>query len=166
MPSRLKYLTSPVKSLAGLRIAVKDKFQVQGIRTSLCNLAFYNLYPEAQENAGCVDILVRKGAIVVGTTKVASFTATEEPIEYVDFQAPWNPRADGYRSPAGSSSGSGSAIAAYPWIDLAIGSDSMCCSALIHVFGLIVFSQLVGVDDDLATGTAASQCGPHTECFQ
>jgi Asp-tRNA(Asn)/Glu-tRNA(Gln) amidotransferase A subunit family amidase len=61
---------------------------------------------------------------VLGTTKLASFAATEEPIECVDYQAPWNPRADGYQSPAGSSSGSGVAIASYPWLDISIGSDS------------------------------------------
>lgn len=64
------------------------------------------------------------GAVIVGTTKLASFAATEEPVECVDYQAPWNPRADAYQSPAGSSSGSGAAIGAYDWLDIAIGSDS------------------------------------------
>ena len=69
--------------------------------------------------------MVDAGAILVGTTKLASFAATEEPTQYIDYQAPWNPRADGYQSPAGSSSGSGAAIGAYDWLDIAIGSDSM-----------------------------------------
>ena len=112
------------RPLAGLRVAVKDIFQIEGIRTSLCNRAYYDLYPSATKTAGCIDILRHLGAIVVGTTKLASFAATEEPIECVDFQAPWNPRADGYQSPAGSSSGSGVAIASYAWLDVAIGSDS------------------------------------------
>ncbi|KAF2836307.1 amidase signature enzyme [Patellaria atrata CBS 101060] len=53
----------------------------------------------------------------------ASFAATEEPVGCIDFPAPWNPRADGYQSPAGRSSGSGAAIGAYSWLDIAIGSD-------------------------------------------
>ncbi|KAI4206151.1 MAG: hypothetical protein LQ348_001065 [Seirophora lacunosa] len=53
-----------------------------------------------------------------------SFAATEEPLECVDYQAPWNPRANGHQSPAGSSSGSGAAIASYSWLDIAIGSDT------------------------------------------
>lgn len=63
---------------------------------------------------------------------MASFAATEEPLECIDFQAPWNPRADGYQSPAGSSSGSGVAIASYPWLDIAISSDSerSCCATM------------------------------------
>lgn len=111
-------------SLAGLRVAVKDIFQIRGIRTSLCNLAYYELYPPPSKTAACIEILTLAGAVIVGTTKLASFAATEEPLECIDFQAPWNPRADGYQSPAGSSSGSGAAIATYPWLDISIGSDS------------------------------------------
>ena len=103
---------------------MKDNFRIHGVRTSLCNRAYYELYPPSKETADCVSLLISAGAHVVGTTKLASFAATEEPIECVDFQAPWNPRADGYQSPAGSSSGSGAAIASYPWLDIAIGSDS------------------------------------------
>jgi len=84
------------------------------------------LYPPATKSAGCIKLLTQAGANIVGITKLASFAATEEPLECIDFQAPWNPRADGYQSPAGSSSGSGAAIAAYLWLDIAIGSDSKC----------------------------------------
>ena len=47
----------------------------------------------------------------------------EEPTEYIDYQAPWNPRADRYQSPGGSSTGSATAIAADDWLDIAIGTD-------------------------------------------
>ncbi|KAL8713801.1 MAG: hypothetical protein Q9225_006711 [Loekoesia sp. 1 TL-2023] len=124
VPSRLRESASDERPFAGLRIAVKDNFSIQGIKRSLCNRAFYELYPAAQQTAECIKLLSQRGAIVVGTTKLASFAATEEPLECIDFQAPWNPRADGYQSPAGSSSGSGVAIASYPWLDIAIGSDS------------------------------------------
>ena len=129
VPSRLRDAMTVAKPLTGIRVAVKDIFQIQGIRTSLCNRAYYELYPPATKTAGCIEILRQSGAKVVGTTKMASFAATEEPIECVDFQAPWNPRADGYQSPAGSSSGSGAAVASYPWLDIAIGSDSRCSHA-------------------------------------
>lgn len=124
VPSRLRDAATPSQPLAGLRVAVKDVFQIRGVRTSLCNRAYHKLYPPAKETAACIKLLTQAGANVVGLTKLASFAATEEPIECVDFQAPWNPRADGYQSPAGSSSGSGAAIAAYPWLDIAIGSDT------------------------------------------
>jgi Asp-tRNA(Asn)/Glu-tRNA(Gln) amidotransferase A subunit family amidase len=105
-------------------VAVKDNFTIQGLKTSVCNKAYFELYPPALHTAGCIKLLEDEGAYVLGTTKLAAFAATEEPIECVDYQAPWNPRADGYQSPAGSSSGSGVAIASYPWLDISIGSDS------------------------------------------
>lgn len=124
VPSRLNTSTGP---LSGLRVAVKDIFQIKGVKTSVCNRAYYELYPPPSKTAACIELLQQKGASIVGTTKLAAFAATEEPIECVDYQAPWNPRADGYQSPAGSSSGSGVAVASYPWLDIAIGSDSMHC---------------------------------------
>lgn len=94
---------------------------------------------------------------------MASFAATEEPVECVDFQAPWNPRADGYQSPAGSSSGSGAAIASYDWLDIAIGSDSKRYPSCYDNVGLSF--QPVAVDDGLAIGMAAMQCDHHTVYF-
>lgn len=91
---------------------------------SACNRAYYELYSPASETAACIQVLTDQGATILGTTKLASLAATEEPIECIDWQAPWNPRADGYQSPAGSSSGSAVAVAAYDWIDIGIGSDS------------------------------------------
>ena len=124
VPSRFHSKKTNRKPLAGWRIAVKDIFEIKGIHTSLCNWAYWSLHPPATATAGCIRRLLEAGASVVGTTKLASFAATEEPLECIDFQAPWNPRADGHQSPAGSSSGSGVAVASYPWLDIAIGSDT------------------------------------------
>jgi Asp-tRNA(Asn)/Glu-tRNA(Gln) amidotransferase A subunit family amidase len=115
---------SPHLPLLGWRVAVKDNFEIKNVRTSACNRAFYELYPPRPKTATCIQNIYNAGAIVVGTTKLASFAATEEPMECIDWPAPWNPRADGYQSPAGSSSGSGAAVSAYSWLDIAIGSDS------------------------------------------
>lgn len=131
VPSRDK----GVGKLAGWRIAVKDNFALAGIRMTLGSKAYYQLYPPRDKNAACLDVLLREGAAIVGTTKLASFAATEEPIECIDYEAPWNPRGDGYQSPAGSSSGSGAAIAAYDWLDIGIGSDSKWQIPLLGVCG-------------------------------
>ncbi|KAF2831281.1 amidase signature enzyme [Ophiobolus disseminans] len=114
-------LTHPLR---GWRIAVKDNFQIQRIRTSAYNRAYFELYPPDSRAAVCIQKLYDAGATIVGTTKLASFAATEEPMECVDWPAPFNPRADGYQSPAGSSSGSGMAVAAYGWLDVTVGSDT------------------------------------------
>lgn len=135
VPSRLANSLSETPKLAGMRIAVKDIFQIKDIPNTVCNKAWHELYqdnpPEA--TAACVEMLRKMGATIVGTTKLASFAATEEPVECIDYQAPWNPRADGYQSPAGSSSGSGAAIGAYEWLDFAIGSDSQFLSSVLSV---------------------------------
>ncbi|KKP04311.1 hypothetical protein THAR02_03588 [Trichoderma harzianum] len=123
LPSRIK---SKFQSLpfAGLRILIKDNIHLKGIRTSVGSRAFYDTYPPQEKSAQCIQEMVDKGAFIAGKTKMNSFGNWEEPIEYTDYQAPWNPRADGYQSTGGSSSGSASAIAAYDWLDIAIGTDT------------------------------------------
>lgn len=44
--------------------------------------------------------------------------------DWVDYHSPFNARGDGYQDPSSSSSGPGSGIGAYDWLDLAIGSDT------------------------------------------
>lgn len=124
LPSRLRNYDADPHGLAGMRVAVKDNFNIDGIKTSLCNKAYNSFYPAAQSTAVCIKKLLDRGAAVIGKTRLSSFAATEEPIECIDWPAPWNPRADEYQSPAGSSSGSAAAIAAYEWLDVAIGSDT------------------------------------------
>lgn len=45
-------------------------------------------------------------------------------MDAVDFHTAFNPRGDGYQSPAGSSSGSAAAVASYDWLDCALGTDT------------------------------------------
>jgi Asp-tRNA(Asn)/Glu-tRNA(Gln) amidotransferase A subunit family amidase len=104
-------------------------YHLNGLRTSVCNRAYHDLYPPQHETAECVERLLSLGAIVVGKTHLSSFAWREEPTECVDYPAPFNPRGDGYQSPAGSSSGSGAAIASYEWLDFTLGTDSKSNSA-------------------------------------
>ncbi|KAJ5728212.1 amidase [Penicillium malachiteum] len=48
----------------------------------------------------------------------------EEPKEAVEFMSPFNPRADGYQVPSGSSNGSAAGIGSYDWLDFSLGSDT------------------------------------------
>jgi Asp-tRNA(Asn)/Glu-tRNA(Gln) amidotransferase A subunit family amidase len=129
----LYYETTKSLPLNGLRIAVKDVFHMKGLRTSVCNRAYHNFYPPQDATAPSLTRLVECGALLVGKTHLSSFAWKEEPTECIDYQAPFNPRGDGYQSPAGSSSGSGAAIASYDWLDFTIGTDSM------KSFSLLVF---------------------------
>lgn len=124
VPSRLYYAKSKELPLNGMRIAIKDIFHLSGVRTSCCSRAYHDLYPPQESTAGSIQRLVSLGAIIVGKTHASAFALKEEPTECVDYPAPFNPRADGYQTPAGSSSGSGAAIASYDWLDLTLGTDS------------------------------------------
>ncbi|KAK4078983.1 hypothetical protein Trihar35433_88 [Trichoderma harzianum] len=123
LPSRIKSRFQSLP-LAGLRILIKDNIHLKGVKTSVGNRAFYDTYPPQEKSAQCIQDLVDKGVFIAGKTKMNSFGNWEEPTEYTDYQAPWNPRADGYQSTGGSSSGSAAAIAAYDWLDIAIATDT------------------------------------------
>ena len=88
VPSRISSVRTPEYPLAGIRIAVKDIFEVQNIRISVCNKAYYELHDPPKKTAACIELLQEAGAVIVGTTKLASFAATEEPVECIDYQAP------------------------------------------------------------------------------
>ncbi|KAL6826443.1 amidase signature enzyme [Trichoderma camerunense] len=125
IPSRLKYsIPNQQLPLAGKRILIKDNIHLDGIKTSNGNRAFYETYPAQTQTASCIQKLIDKGVVAIGKTKMSSFGNWEEPIQYTDYPAPWNPRADRYQSPGGSSSGSASAVAAYEWLDIVIGTDT------------------------------------------
>jgi len=114
---------SPTLPLSGMRIAVKDMFHIKGNRNSLGSRAYLELYPKAKTTAPAIQRLIDKGAAIVGFTQLCSMMGTTDPTQCIDFQAPFNPRGDGYQSPSGGSNGQSSAIAAYEWLDIAIGSD-------------------------------------------
>jgi hypothetical protein len=103
----------------------QDIFDVKGVKTSCGNRAYYKLYPEAANNAYPVQKLIDAGAIVVGKMRTAQFANSDSPTtNSVDFLNPFNPRAEGYQSPSGSSSGPAAGVAAYEWLDFSMGSDT------------------------------------------
>lgn len=127
--------------LAGIRIVVKDNIHIKGTKVSQGNKAFYDTFPPQQQNAECIQRLLEQGAMIIGKAKMNSFGNWEEAVEYIDYQAPWNPRGDGYQSTGGSSSGCAAAVAAYDWVDAAIGTDSL--SSLIHTTQLLARANVV-----------------------
>lgn len=125
VPSRLYYTKTAEKPLAGVRLGIKDIFDIAGVRTSCGNRAWYRLYPAANETATVVQRLIDGGAIIVGKMKTSQFANGEAPTaDWVDYPSPFNPRGDGYQDPSSSSSGPGAGAAAYDWLDLTLGSDT------------------------------------------
>ena len=66
VPSRLYYTKTAEKPLAGVRIGIKDIYDIKGLRTSNGNRAWYWFYPPANNTAPPVQNLIDAGAIIVG----------------------------------------------------------------------------------------------------
>ena len=101
IPSRCYFKPSKSRPLNGARISVKDNIDIAGYKTTLCNRAWINFYPAKTKHAAYVQILVDDGAIIVGKVKLQAMIMRVEPLEYVEFTAPFNPRADGISGPFG-----------------------------------------------------------------
>ncbi|GAA5856573.1 hypothetical protein JCM8547_005870 [Rhodosporidiobolus lusitaniae] len=127
VPSRVYSLnaTTPERPLEGVRVGVKDIYDLAGFKTGCGNRAHWNLYEAPETSAYSVQKLIDAGAVIVGKTKTSQFAnGAAVSAGWFDQMAPYNPRGDGYQSPSTSSSGSAAGLAAYPWLDITIGSDT------------------------------------------
>ncbi|CAG9975522.1 unnamed protein product [Clonostachys byssicola] len=125
VPSRLYFKRSAEKPLAGVRVGIKELYDLAGLRKSNGNRAWWRLYPEANSTAPCIQNLIDAGAIIVGYQKLSQFANGETATaDWVDYHSPFNPRGDGYNQPSSSSSGAGASVASYEWLDIAVGSDT------------------------------------------
>ncbi|KAF9888830.1 hypothetical protein FE257_008199 [Aspergillus nanangensis] len=125
VPSRLYTSKDSSKPLAGVRIGVKDIFDVAGVKTSSGSRAYYDMYPPANSTAPAIQRLLDAGAVLVGKMKTSQFANGEwATADWVDYHAPFNPRGDGYQDPGSSSSGPAAGVASYDWLDLTIGADT------------------------------------------
>jgi len=107
--------------LAGVRLAVKDLFDVANAPTTYGNPDWARTHPQAAGTAPAVAALLEAGAELVGKTKTVelAFGLTGENVWH---GTPVNPAAPD-RFPGGSSSGSAAAVAG-GLADLALGSDT------------------------------------------
>ncbi|KAK0105533.1 hypothetical protein ONS95_004108 [Cadophora gregata] len=125
VPSKLYFNKTAAKPLAGVRVGIKDIYDITGVKTSSGNRAYFDLYPERSKTATAVQNLIDAGAVIVGKMKTSQFANGESATsDWVDYHCPFNPRGDGYQDPSSSSSGPGAGIAAYEWLDLTLGSDT------------------------------------------
>jgi hypothetical protein len=125
VPSRLYFTKTAEKPLAGVRIGIKDIYDIKGLRTSNGNRAWYWLYPPANATAPPVQNLIDAGAIIVGKMITSQFANGETATaDWVDYHEAFNPRGDGYQDTSSSSSGGGAGTASYPWLDVSLGSDT------------------------------------------
>lgn len=105
--------------LHGVPIALKDNIHTRGIRTTAGAKILADFVPT--EDATVAARLKRAGAVIVGKTNMHEFAwggTTDNP-HYGTCRNPWNPE----RFPAGSSGGSGAAVAARTCLG-ALGTDT------------------------------------------
>lgn len=125
VPSRLLFpQPDTTKPLSGKRVAVKDIFDIKGLKTTASSKAYEDCYDEAKDTASVIKRLIELGAVIVGKTKTAQLASGLAARDWIDYQCPFNPRGDGYMDPDCSSSGSAVAVAGYEWLDFSVGSDS------------------------------------------
>jgi hypothetical protein len=67
----------------------------------------------------------------------AAMIMREESLECAEFTAPFNPRADGYQVPSGSSHASAAGIGLYDWLDFSLGSDS-CIPKMLNMRHVLI----------------------------
>lgn len=126
VPSRLYYKKTAAQPLAGVRVTIKDNMHLAGVTTGLGNRAYAELYDKQEVTSKYVRSFIEKRAIIMGKTKLSAFAGSEiPPNQCIDYFPPWNPRGFGYQGPSGSSSGAAASIAGYPWVDVALCTDSM-----------------------------------------
>ncbi|KAF2017351.1 amidase family protein [Aaosphaeria arxii CBS 175.79] len=123
VPSRV-YSWGDERPLAGERVAIKDLYDVKGLQTSGGSQAWAYITPVSNGTAPSVQKILDLGGIVVGKQKLAQFASGANPWEWQDEHYPFNPRGDGWLTCSASSSGGGCSVAAYDWLDYAIGSDT------------------------------------------
>jgi Asp-tRNA(Asn)/Glu-tRNA(Gln) amidotransferase A subunit family amidase len=99
-------------------------YDLKGLQTSGGSQAWARITPTANGTAPAVQQIIDLGGIIVGKQKLAQFASGANPWEWQDEHYPFNPRGDGWLTCSASSSGGGCSIAAYDWLDYAIGSDT------------------------------------------
>ncbi|CRG91694.1 Glutamyl-tRNA(Gln) amidotransferase subunit A, mitochondrial [Talaromyces islandicus] len=126
VPSRLYYpAPNKQKPLSGVRVGVKDLYNLKGLKTGAGNRAYFSFNPAADDTAESIQHLISLGAVVVGKTRTSQFANGETPTaDWVDYHDPFNARGDGYQDPSSSSAGAAAAQSNYDWIDMNIGSDT------------------------------------------
>lgn len=123
VPSRI-YSLSDTRPFAGWRVAVKDLYDLAGTKTSAGSRAWTEITEIKDTTAPAIQRIIDLGAVIVGKQKTAQFASGADPWEWYDVQYPFNPRGDGWLTCSASSAGAGCSIAAYDWLDIAVGSDT------------------------------------------
>ncbi|KAF1999082.1 amidase family protein [Amniculicola lignicola CBS 123094] len=162
VPSRIYYWGDD-RPLAGERVAIKDLYDVKGLQTSAGSQAWAYITPTANVSAPSIQQILDLGGVVVGKQKLAQFASGANPWEWQDEHYPFNPRGDGWLTCSASSSGGGCSIAAYDWLEYAIGSDTGSSmrrpAAVSGTYGQRPSQGMISLDRVIPLGAATDTAG-------
>ncbi|KAE8152217.1 amidase family protein [Aspergillus avenaceus] len=162
VPSRI-YTRRDPRPLAGVRVGVKDLFDLKGVQTTAGSKAWTRITPIANATAPAIQRIIDLGGHIVGKQKLAQFAAAANPWEWQDVHYPFNPRGDGWLTCSASSSGGGCSIAAYDWLDFAIGTDTGSSmrlpAAVAGVYGQRPSQGLISLDRAVPISHATDTAG-------
>lgn len=86
VPSRLYYgARNSERPLCGMRFAVKDVIDVNGLETGCGSKCFRSLYPPKSSTAPFLKHLIRAGAVLVGKLRCTQFCDGQDPLERLLF---------------------------------------------------------------------------------
>ncbi|KAF2873221.1 amidase family protein [Massariosphaeria phaeospora] len=162
VPSRI-YWWGDDRPLAGERVGVKALYDVKGLQTTGGSQAWTYITPPANDSAVAVQQIIDLGGVIVGKQKMAQFASGANPWEWQDEHYPFNPRGDGWLTCSASSSGGGCSVAAYDWLDYAIGSDTGSSmrrpAAVSGTYGQRPSQSLMSLERVLPLGAATDTAG-------
>lgn len=130
VPSKLYHPRPSLrKPLSGIRVSISDFTSLNGTGSALSSRAWASLYSTpSMTTAGHARSLIDLGAIIVGKTKTSHLSTG---VEWVDEQAPWSARGDGYQTLFGPSVGAAAGLLGYEWLQQSIGCDGELIRKLI-----------------------------------
>ncbi|KAF9771556.1 hypothetical protein IL306_010819 [Fusarium sp. DS 682] len=147
VPSRLYHpQPSSKKPLSGVRVSISDTISLKGTFTTFSSRAWKSFYANASDStAKHAQNLLDQGAVIIGKTKTSQFGTG---VEWVDQQAPWSARGDGYHRMKGGSVGAAAASVGYKWLDYSVGIDD---GRVQSEGGIYSLSQPENLSADVAT---------------
>ncbi|KAI8662232.1 Amidase domain-containing protein [Fusarium sp. Ph1] len=153
VPSRLYHpRPSPRKPLSGIRVSISDTVSLKGTHTTFSSRAWKSLYKNPSDfTAEYARKLLDLGAVLVGKTKTSQFGTGAE---WVDEQAPWSARGDGYERLKGGSVGATAAPIGHEWLQHSIGVDNGRIVPDGGIYSIATSQGGISVDDIWTTSSS------------